>query len=374
MISLPDYDQLNIASLSSCFDSVTNSYKYFWFLAFLDSINERDSLIEDSVSDRTFISFEHLSMRMLDMVWYPLSHFKLSFGIQDGFKLLINRIEGATSIDSTVNSKPIATQLQETLSALEADMLISEVTILLKKYVSKRFLRPFYQDKLRGLPDQQIDQRIIELSNSIEFQNRAPYKIVKLGIIVNPNWLPYLRKNHCILTSFTRWHLLKFLQKNNPNVIGLSEKLIKPQARNLKQAKKFWTEFLSSNQCCCVYTNKPLNSISFSLDHYIPWSYCTHDLLWNIVPTLRSVNSSKCDLLPSMDLYFQPFSELQYEVMRFHTKRSKIYDRDYLTLTGALNLLDLSLENFQNILKRELDSNIRTAQNLGFQYPFIYQN
>ncbi|MFO7585650.1 MAG: HNH endonuclease domain-containing protein [Anaerolineales bacterium] len=42
---------------------------------------------------------------------------------------------------------------------------------------------------------------------------------------------------------------------------------------------------------------------AYSLDHFLPWRYVAHDLLWNILPASKSVNSSKSDSLPHLPRY-----------------------------------------------------------------------
>ncbi len=45
------------------------------------------------------------------------------------------------------------------------------------------------------------------------------------AIRIHPVWFNYLQKNCAVLKGFIYWELSRFLQKNNPNVIGITEKL-----------------------------------------------------------------------------------------------------------------------------------------------------
>ena len=54
----------------------------------------------------------------------------------------------------------------------------------------------------------------------------------------------------------------------------------------------------------------------FSLDHFLPWRFVAHDLLWNIIPAPGDVNSTKSDNLPNIELYFNSFARLQYEALQ----------------------------------------------------------
>jgi hypothetical protein len=71
---LPLSKNLPVEHLASGFDSVTNSYKYYWFLSILEHIRTHQSRI---------IYTNDLLSRMVAGVWYPANYFKLSFGKQD---------------------------------------------------------------------------------------------------------------------------------------------------------------------------------------------------------------------------------------------------------------------------------------------------
>ena len=43
----------------------------------------------------------------------------------------------------------------------------------------------------------------------------------------------------------------------------------------------------------CIYTGNPLERNSFDLDHFMPWSFVSHNQNWNLIPTDSSFNSSK---------------------------------------------------------------------------------
>jgi hypothetical protein len=364
-MELPDSDKINIAGLSASFKSMTNSYKFFWLWAILDDITAN--------GDKA-ISFESLSKRMLSLVWYPLDYFKLSFGKQDSFKNIAAYIAAALTIDNTINSKPLFIQIREGLPFTEATKIEQEVNDTLKRYVICRYLSSFYPNQLNGLKDYQINGKIRKLSNDPLFKNAAPYVIETDRIIINDPWFDYFEKHSVILKGFIKWNLIQFLQKHNPYVIGLSEKLEKPVLRDLSLAKSFWKKYIRENPTNCIYSNSSVAASSISLDHFIPWSYVAHDRLWNVIPTLKSVNSSKSDILPSLEYYFEPFCELQFKATKFHLEKGNIqYLEDLHSIIDFTDLNALSLSEFKNLLLPEIENNIRTAKNLGFNYPFIFK-
>lgn len=71
MMELPKDERLDVSRRAAVFADTTNSYKFYWFLAILDSLHE---------NGQPLISMRELSLRMVASVWYPLEYFKLSFG------------------------------------------------------------------------------------------------------------------------------------------------------------------------------------------------------------------------------------------------------------------------------------------------------
>ena len=50
----------------------------------------------------------------------------------------------------------------------------------------------------------------------------------------------------------------------------------------------------------------------YAVEHFIPFQFVTHDLMWNLIPSSPSFNSLKGDKLPDLNLYFKSFYELPY--------------------------------------------------------------
>jgi hypothetical protein len=311
---------------------------------------------------------------MLALVWYPLDYFKLTFGKQDSFKILALNISENLTVDNSLTSKTLFDQINEKLKPGEAETLAKQITDILKRYVCHRFLTPFFKVHTRGLDDGKINTLIKNLTNDPLHNQLVPYTIEKDGIRLNAQWSDYFLTHQYILKGFIKWHLIKFLQKHNPSVVGLSEKLEKPYIRDLKLANGFWKDYLTSNETTCIYSKHSITKANLSLDHFVPWSYVAHDQLWNIVPTTKTVNSSKCDTLPSLEKYGPGFCQLQYLAMSFHSNNGAgRYLDDYYSLIGSEDLKNVSYETFANRLNSEIEANIRVAKKIGFLHPFIWQ-
>lgn len=206
-------------------------------MAILDTLNE-------GINGR--IKFDDLVMRMVASIWFPIEYYKISFGKQDGFKNVTNYISSRMTVDTLPLAPLLENQINQKLSEIEIRAITSKVNELLR-WVPYRFLRPFFMSELRGLEDWKVNNSIMALCNELFEQEsrRVMYKFEGRYIILNDSWLDYLKTHQQILRGFTYWYLIKFLQKNNPNVPGLSNKIFKPDAndRDLTNATKFWKGF-----------------------------------------------------------------------------------------------------------------------------------
>lgn len=354
MIELPQEPGLDIRNLSRCFKSVTNSYKYYWFLSILDHI---------AVSDDLYIGLDEISMRMLSTAWYPLDYYKLSFGKHDGFKELAIEVSAKIKIDNSVNSPSLLNQIEQKLKKETSLKLKHKIKVGLKRWVTFRFLSPFFENNVKGLRDYEVNSIIFNLSNSSLIKDNVPYSIGENGITLSKRWRDYFQNHQSILRGFINWHLVKFIQKNNQNVIGLTEKLSKPIARDLKNAKAYWSSYLKYSNFNCIYSNQPIANSGYSLDHFIPWSYIAHDQLWNIIPTSRSVNSAKSDCLPDLKMYLEDFCAMQYNALQYHISMG--HDRlleDYTLLFHSYDLSSISKNAFSDALSIELSNHCRIAE------------
>lgn len=364
-MQLPEHDALDIAKLSSVFRDTTNAYKFYWFLSILDSLRDNGESI---------ISQKDITLRMLANVWYPLDYFKLSFGSQDGFKKVAQFISSKITVDNRPASPSLFEQIKQSFSERDLTELTQE-TKKLYRWVPFRFIRPFIEAETKGILDQNVNAAIIRICDELfeSHPHRVMYRFVGDSIELNSVWVDYLQRHQSILRGFIFWHLVKFMQKNNPNVIGLSEKLQKPTQRDLKLANRFWKGYIAENpDATCIYSGQIITDENLSLDHFLPWSYLAHDQLWNIIPTPKNINSGKNDRLPSLEAYFEGFSTLQYKAVQFYLKKGNQHlPEDYIYLFRE-NLHDMSLETFQDVLRKQITPQWQTAQNLGFPYPFIY--
>ncbi len=229
--------------------------------------------------------------------------------------------------------------------------------------VPYRFLSPWFP----GCSDAEV----VTLSQT--YSNNCIYAIIGEEIVVNAHWMDYLRDNYAILHDYTFWNLTLFLQKRNPNVPDLSSKLVKPiQRDSLLKQRKFWDSYIDmQGSISCIYTGKELQKKGYDLDHFVPWSFVSHNLLWNLLPADPVINSSKSNNLPAMEIYLRPFALMHKKAIEtiYPNNPNNSILEDYLTLYHSVpELIHLSDDDFYDIYKRAVSPLLQIAENMGFRY------
>lgn len=365
---LPPSSELPVHYLAAAFNNVTNSYKFYWFLSILEHIQEYNTPI---------IPLQDLLANMIASVWYPTNYFYLSFGKQDRLSQIALKVKDVTSLPVDARkSKVFGTTLATLSTYTDIGVEISS----LGRFVPQRFLRPFFQSLLKGRPDWQVDKLITELAETTFNDHVEPclYRFVsypKDSIEIQPAWFDYLQRHLNILAGFCLWHLINYLQKNNPNVSNIANKLFEPEKRDLKQARVFWRlVFDQIGPKPCIYSGQIIGKDDFSLDHFLPWRFVTHDLLWNIIPTPKNVNSAKSDNLPNLDLYFNGFADLHYTAFQTVANLQPKLLEDYVVLFKEdISLIkQFSVDQFRTTLQDTIVPQIQIAKNMGFAANWSY--
>ena len=365
-MQIPSDNHLPIDKLSAIFNDTTNSYKFFWFLAILESLKE----------GKTEILVDNLVIKMISTVWFPINYYRLSFGKQDQFSNQIKNLQSLYHFPKNIKKQ----ELEQIITNHSNQKEIQELLKLLSKYVPYRFIRPFFANELKGVIDNQVNDLIVNLANE-NFLNISKTSIYKFSvnqksIIINPNWLNYLEKHLSILEAFCKYYLILYLQKNNPNTPNLADKLAPEIERDLKNGKLFWKTYLNENQnLSCIYSAKIISQTDLSIDHFLPFSFVAHDQLWNLLPTTRSVNSSKSDNIPDLDIYAQSFLKLQFEAFKvnFEKRNLKILEDYSNVLNSDLNTIyQMSFATFSEKVFQVVSPLVQIASNMGFQKNWIY--
>lgn len=342
--------------IATAFKSTTNSYKYYWWYAILLSLKE---------GNKSTITFEEIAIHMLSLVWYPVNYYKISLGKQDQLSRYVVDIKNHYSLPDDITEGELRTFL---LTNKKDDFLV-RIFSDLTRYVPFRFIRPWFSGMV-GLNDGLINTLIIEKQNDL--LEKPPYFIdhAKRLIRINDDWGCWIVENLRLLMSFTLYELFRYVEKNNPNISNISVKLFKPQSRNLALPTRLWSEYIqNSTGAFSVFERKAFNDFnSFAIDHFLPWSFLTHDQLWNLHPAEQSSNSSKGNKLPHRD-YMDGFCSLQHDFMKFLVRVDEKHVVDYNTflMVDTIDLIAMPEEFFAGAMKNKFSPMLQTARNMRFE-------
>lgn len=349
-MTLPENIQLPVSRLSQIFNSTTATYKFYWFVALLDIVvKER----------KTKMSFWEIIAGMVAESWYPIHYFKLSFGKSDSLYDQSLALQQELNIPIDADKGRIKRVLLDSIGNSRVKSLLRVFTL----NVPYRFLSPWIKYS--------NDSNVV--ARSQQFENNCLYAINGETIELNPVWSEYLMEHFGILRDFAFWNLAFFLQKRNPNVPDVPSKLIKPiQRDSLTKQHKYWDTYIETvGSLTCIYTGKQIFAKHYDLDHFVPWSFVSHNLLWNLIPADSSINSSKSNNLPPLEKYLRPFANVQQNAIKTLYKKNpnNTLLEDYLIVYDSVSdLVKLSESDFYNVFRRTFSPMVQIAENMGFKY------
>lgn len=344
-MNLPPFDGLKISQLTQVFNNTSATYKFYWFLAIIESIEEGKKEIQK----------EDLFIKMITLPWYTVNYFKLSFGSQDLIHKTVKEITYTEDIPITEKQSIIKLILKNSTKTSTSKSLFH-----FDKNVPHWFLSPWYKKSDKS--------EIYSLSKT--FINDPLYALYSDKIVINPIWFAYIKSHAKLLKEFCYWNLVLFLQTRNPNVPDIPNKLIRPAKRNslTKQRNSYWTEYLKIKQSVpCIFTGKILDPSYYCLDHFIPYAFVSHDLIWNLIPIDPVFNSRKSDKLPSLDNHYRNFFNLQKDAfitLKDAPGRKKFVEEYHTVFPILKNENDFNELRFLDVISPL----ITTAHNNGFEY------
>ncbi|MCD8340019.1 MAG: hypothetical protein LUC43_07470 [Burkholderiales bacterium] len=331
------------------------SYKFYWFIGLLDIlVRERGDRIEA----------RQIAISMVANAWYPVNFFHLELGWKDQLHDSVKKLNKDLQLIFH-SQNDIGTYVSD---LLKRDSETKNLVNYLLRYVPHRFLSPWFKsignDEKKGM----------DFASSFQYGN--PYRVIGKGesavIEINPIWKEYLIVNYPILTAFAYWYLAKFVQQRNPNVPNVLEKLQKPMERlPMDDQKKYWNSLIKSGlEVRCIYTDKILGVGDFDLDHFIPWSFVSHNLLWNLIPADSSINSSKSNKLPDLKDYLPSFARTQQSAIQKCLNSGQTPPKileDYLTIRKpAEQIAELKEKELLEFYENVFEPLWQTARNVGF--------
>lgn len=358
---LPQHEQLDTIHLQRLFDNMSECYKLFWFQA----------IVEKVYVGKTRLTYDELIDSMIADAWYMVTEYRLNLGPADNLEDLVHYAQGLFGLKSSEKKNTVLSAVRN-----NDDRELQRRKQILTYNVPYRLQAPFMSD-LKGKAWAGAKTDLAERINShagllYSFETISG---LQSTIVVDDSWNEYIRSNYEIIMGWIQYNLIQYLQRRNPSVPGIPNKLAPPQERNLEKVKKYWKAVLSVNPMRDIYGDVPLDTSSISIDHFIPWSYVAHDELWNLHPTTKSINSSKSNNLPDWDKYFSRLCKIEYsayETMWQYEIVHQAFDRCAKEHINSMDIMHklyrqgLSQETFSSALEEIIRPVYNAATNLGF--------
>ena len=352
--------------LGQVFNNTTNSYKLLWFLAILQMLRRRPAQAYP-LSD--------ILTEMVVTAWHPVCLFRLSLGRQDKLQDAVIQIQVQSKLAPAEDPAAVR-QFVGTSPNAQARLAG------FSRYVPTRFLTPWFADKLRGEMDNKRERLIPDLALvSQKTPGATPYWFDADSIRLNESWTTFLVDNMAIVQAFAEHHLALYLQARNPNVPGVVNKLRAPTRRQLSTARQFWHSVRIDlakaghpERFQDIYSQQPLGD-SFAVDHFLPWSFVVHDLIWNLSPVAPSTNSSKNDGLPALHIYLPRLVKLHFEAINVARKRPQhLEDYTECFQMDTEGLLALGVDGLTAKYQAVMAPQAQIAINQGFQSGWVLRN
>ncbi len=363
---LPGSDDLRIEYFGHLFDNTSECYKMFWFQV----------IVEKILAGQTSAGYEEIIDEMIADAWYMVAEYHLNLGPRDNLEFAVNRL---VEISRFKPSEDKAVLLEYIRNCKDKE--VQRYKKVLTYNVPYRLQAPFMD--LKSDDWNVTKEQLIDRINSY---SRLIYKFDRLDglntrINFDEKWCEYIVRNQVIIKGWLKYNLVEYLQRRNPNVPGVIDKLYPPQERKLEDIQKYWKLIMAVSPVVEIYGDGVLTEKDISIDHFVPWSYVANDEVWNLHPTTKSINSAKSNGLPVWDKYFRKLSELEYlsyqlmwkyEGIRKEFEKVKKKHLNSPAVEGRLYKENLSREEFGGCLSEIVLPVYQSAKSAGFkewEYP-----
>lgn len=361
-MKLPYAEELEIKYLNRLFDNTSECYKFFWFQAVLNKVLEGQEII----------TYDELVNEMIADSWYMVTEYHLNLGPRDTLERLVYRLCDISALKPGEKKEVIL----ECLRNCE-DREVQRKKRTLTYHVPYRLQAPF-MEHIKGEAWNVSESQLIQ---NINREERLMYYFTALNgmqtaICVQPEWIAYIHKNQEIIRGWLQYNMILYLQKRNPSVPGILDKLQPPHERKLEKVQKYWKLLTEVRTVHEIYNDEMITEENISIDHFVPWSYVAHDEFWNLHPTTRRINSRKSNQLPDWEIYFPKLCRLEYfSYEMIHTNQVvreafELCAREHLNnseIRGRIYRYGQSLTEFSNVLEEVVQPVYQSAKNCGFQ-------
>lgn len=220
-MQLPYSEELEIQYLSRLFDKTSECYKFFWFQAIITKVLE----------GKDIITYEELIDEMIAEAWYMVTEYHLNLGPKDTLEKLVHYISSISKMKPSEKKEVVLDYLK---NCTDKEVIQKKRTLTYN--VPYRLQAPF-MDTMKGKAWDVSESKLIMQINQ---EKRLMYyftalKGMQTAIQIQPEWVAYIHKNQEILNGWLQYNMILYLQKRNPSVPGIADKLQPPLERKLEK-------------------------------------------------------------------------------------------------------------------------------------------
>ena len=368
------YNTLDLESFALMLKDPSYCYKFYWLEAIVN-------LISEGVTETTF---DAIIDEMICSAWYSVREFHIHLSglgsngdVRDGLERAVLRLSELSELPANASKVEIRNEIRNHNKELY------QAKEQLTHMVPYRALAGFFAnagevvnwDSIRRLTAyiEAFDRNITSLPYTLGTSSKLSREVR-----FNPDWIQMIQDHTVPILGWIQYEKVKWLQNNNPEVPGLVYKLapMDEKMRKLGKVRKLWEGVLVCREIRDVFTDQPVQTGKYDIDHFIPWSFVMNDELWNLMPMDSSLNSAKSNKLPQWNPFYQRFSDNQfmlYELIQELPGIHKLYEacwRDNLHSIWAGQELyrpGNSREEFNEILRKNMQPVYDSARRQGYE-------
>ena len=368
------YNTLDIEAFSLMMKDPSYCYKFYWLEAIVQ-------LISEGVRETTF---DAVINEMICNAWYSVREFHIHLSglladgqVRDGLERAVLKLTELSDLPAGASKVEIKNAIVKHEGELKA--FKEQLTHM----VPYRALAGFFHKSDENADWGSVRRMIAYIERINRDVVLLPYTLgpesrLKKKIYFQEAWIDMIQDQMVPILGWIQYEKVKWLQNNNPEVPGLIYKLapMDEKLRKLNHVRKLWEGILDVSEVRDVFTNQPIVSRQYDVDHFIPWSFVMNDELWNLMPMDSSLNSSKSNRLPKWDPFFERFAGnqfLMYGMVHEKAGIRKLYEacyRDNLHSLWAgqeLYKKGNTKTEFYNILQKNMRPVYDSARRQGYE-------
>lgn len=191
--------------------------------------------------------------------------YRLNLGPNDALERVVQRLSEISHMKSSEKKDVILEYL---------DVCDDKEVIAMKRTLSQNVPYRLQAPFMESMKGKEWNRSGEKLAARINQEKRLMYYFLQFRglntqIQIQKEWADYIERNYEIIQGWVELNLIQYLQRRNPSVPGIVDKLFPPKERNLEKVKKYWKMIVTIKPVYEIYGKKPLDA-----KKYIYRSFC----------------------------------------------------------------------------------------------------